>query len=712
MENVTDIRLLLHARGFPIIPDRGKRPPMDEWQKTRTNPAEIKLWARVYQDATNTGVLTRHFPVIDIDILNPEASEALEHLVRARFEDHGMISARIGLWPKRAFMFHTDKPFPKQTLKLIAPNGKGEKIEILGDGEQLVIHGIHDGTGKPYSWSSGTPWADIAVADLPLLDEATAIDFLRDAGKLLTTEHGYTLKSAPWLKGGNGENGATASASNWGKLFTDIYTGADLHDSIRDLAMSFVAVGMSGAAAVARLRSVMEESRAKQDRSGDWQDRYDDIPRAVHSAQAKLEIERELDELRQQQKEAIARATREQPQEQEEDPPPPPPPPPSIALPFFRHGEVNPLESRSWCVQDIIPEVGSGLISGQWGSYKTFNALELAHCVMTGRPYLGQEVTRPGGVLFFALEGASEIAVRIQGALDHKGSWRLDLAPFYWVTASPSLLDKKTADVITATAEAVEKEFQERFNFPLALIIIDTIIIGAGFRKDGQENDAAVTHAIMSVLAQISQRAGCFVFGIDHYGKDASVGTRGSSAKESDADVILACLADRNEAGEVSNTRLALRKRRSGPNGEEFPFRTRQVEVGTNKAGKPETTLVLDFGADPNAAPRPAQDQDDWGKSKPAQHLRKVIMALMVNHGEDIHPFPDGKPIRALKLDLVQAEFYRSYAIAGDAGKTKRDTKRIAFNRALNATRDKTTTTREIHGVEWIWLSQAPTENA
>jgi hypothetical protein len=33
------------------------------------------------------------------------------------------------------------------------------------------------------------------------------------------------------------------------------------------------------------------------------------------------------------------------------------------------HGEVDVRESRPWAVQDLIPEVGHGLISGQWGTY-------------------------------------------------------------------------------------------------------------------------------------------------------------------------------------------------------------------------------------------------------------------------------------------------------------------------------------------------------
>jgi hypothetical protein len=248
-------------------------------------------------------------------------------------------------------------------------------------------------------------------------------------------------------------------------------------------------------------------------------------------------------------------------------------------------------------------------------------------------------------------------------------------------------------------AEPVVARLEDEFNLPLSLIIIDTIVTGADYQREGQDNDVPTTHRMMMTM------------------------TRGSSVKEGDADVIFACLADKNEAGAVSNHRLALRKRRSGPNGEEFPFRTRMVEVGTNKFGQLETTLVLDYGIDPNAPLKPAKD-DDWGKAKPVLHLRKVIMSLMAEHGVDIHPFPDGKPIRAVKVELVEAEFHRSYPVTRRGGETERqiqDTKRRAFKRGLEdaVIKKGVIVTREIHGVDWVWLASrspdegaGPTENA
>jgi hypothetical protein len=376
-------------------------------------------------------------------------------------------------------------------------------------------------------------------------------------------------------------------------------------------------------------------------------------------------------------------------------------------LPFHRHGEKDPLDDRAWAVEGFIPEVGTGVISGQWGTLKTFVAFDLSQCMMTTRPFMNKfEIVRPGGVLLIALEGQNEVAIRIQGALENKGTEYHKGAPFYWCDECPSLTDPKCADVIIATAKAVAADFKQRFNLPLVLILIDSLIAGAGYTKEGQDNDAAIARAVKMMADKVSRVVGCFVFIIDHYGKDTQVGTRGSSVKEVAADVIVACLGDRTDGGSVSNSRVALRKRRSGPNGEEFPFRGKVVEMGKNpKTKKMETTLVIDWGDDgqqPTAKPK----WNEWGRSNAVKLLRRTIMELLVDCGEQIRPFADGPMVRALKLELVAAEFSKRYvAQHGGDEKAKKNAKRMAFNRALDAAGDKITG-REIGGIDYIWLSK------
>jgi hypothetical protein len=150
-DRLTELRLRLHDAGFSPIPCQGKKPAPSCWeQKIDTTADEIALWSQVFQYADNTGILTKATPAADIDIVNPEAAEAVEALARERFEERGYILVRVGLAPKRAILLRTDAPFKKITGNVIAPDGsKGQKIELLGDGQQVVVFGIHPDTGKP-----------------------------------------------------------------------------------------------------------------------------------------------------------------------------------------------------------------------------------------------------------------------------------------------------------------------------------------------------------------------------------------------------------------------------------------------------------------------------------------------------------------------------------------------------------------------------------
>src|SRR4029077_5563837 len=165
--DVSTVRALLRMGGYAPIPLQGKVPVLKAWQEHReTNGAEIALWRKLYPDAVNTGILTRLNPTIDIDLLIEEAAEAVEAMARERFEERGHFLVRIGKWPKRAILLRTDVPFVKITLNLTAPNGKPEKIEVLGDGQQVVLFGVHPETHRDYLWQGGEP-GQIRYDELP-----------------------------------------------------------------------------------------------------------------------------------------------------------------------------------------------------------------------------------------------------------------------------------------------------------------------------------------------------------------------------------------------------------------------------------------------------------------------------------------------------------------------------------------------------------------
>jgi hypothetical protein len=289
MATVLEIRQALVDHGFTPIPVIGKAPPFKSWQKIENvSPAMLEAWGRNFPRANNTGILTRHTPTLDADILNEPAAIAIEGLVRERFEERGYVLPRIGKPPKRAVPFRTLDPFAKITVNLIAANGgTDEKIEFMGDGQQIVAAGIHPDTGKPYIWPLGNP-TDIAHDDLPYISAAEAKQLVDDIVELLCRDFGYTRAVVRPARRGNGAQ-VGDPAEDWQSLVDGILVGTDLHANTRNLAAKMVRSGMDGGAIVNFLRGLMNSSAAPHDER--WQERYDNLARQVDTIQEKIACE-------------------------------------------------------------------------------------------------------------------------------------------------------------------------------------------------------------------------------------------------------------------------------------------------------------------------------------------------------------------------------------------------------------------------------------
>jgi hypothetical protein len=191
LDDMTALRLQLMWNGYLPIPLFGKDPTLPRWSALEAvNRKHVEMYAKQWPDAVNTGGVTRRTPAIDNDILHPEAARALEDLVRKYFEERGRIMVRIGLAPKHAVLLRTKKPFPKITRLFEAPDGSTQKIEILCDGQQVVLFGIHPDTHQPYRWHGGDP-ATVARSELPEVERSDLEKYLDAATKLLVEEFGF-----------------------------------------------------------------------------------------------------------------------------------------------------------------------------------------------------------------------------------------------------------------------------------------------------------------------------------------------------------------------------------------------------------------------------------------------------------------------------------------------------------------------------------------
>jgi hypothetical protein len=399
--------------------------------------------------------------------------------------------------------------------------------------------------------------------------------------------------------------------------------------------------------------------------------------------------------------------------EPEQEPPPEEPQPEPELPPMFAHGDPDARSLRAWSIKGLMPMQGHGLLSGQWGTYKSFIALDLSACLMTGQPFLGRLIKRQCGVLFLAAEGQSEMRVRLE-ALVREKCGGMARAPFRWFEDVPVLLQPDALDLLLTMARQAHASLMQEFGLPLGLIMIDTIAASAGYNKLGAESDAAISQRVMNVLKLAGLKLDCFVLGIDHFGKDITLGTRGSISKESSGDLVLSLLGDRELSGRVLNTRLVVRKVRGGRTGDEYPFGVREVELPErDEDGEPVTTLVIDWG---KREPAPVKSvSDPWDESRRSETrqamllLKRVMMAKLAEAGCAL---PLEPPMRGIDREVVRVEFYAQTPVDGTEAQ-KRDRRRKRFSTALERACEKQLIgLREIGTVTYLWLQvQQPDED-
>jgi hypothetical protein len=226
----------------------------------------------------------------------------------------------------------------------------------------------------------------------------------------------------------------------------------------------------------------------------------------------------------------------------------------------------------------------------------------------------------------------------------------------------------------------------------------------------GAENDSAVGQQVMRVLRQAAEATDTFVCGVDHFGKNINLGTRGSSSKEAAVDLVLACLGQRELSGRVLNLRLGVRKCRGGPSGQEFPFSMREVtHPQPDEEGNPVTTLVVDWTTP--AAARTGPGPDPWEAERRTDTrqemllLKRVLMAKLAEHGVELAELTSGElTARGIDQELVRKEFYQQTPADGTE-RQKQDFRRKRFTRAINRAIEKELIgMREIGATTYLWL--------
>ena len=240
------------------------------------------------------------------------------------------------------------------------------------------------------------------------------------------------------------------------------------------------------------------------------------------------------------------------------------------------------------------------------------------------------------------------------------------------------LLHKDAIETLIAMAEQAEASLFEEFGLPLGLIVIDTIAAAPAMRAPG-------TRMISAVVPSRHERAqsGCGAVVLLCAGRRSLRQKPGGGSKAASVEggVVRSRtgLPRRKElSGNVTNTRLAVRKCRGGQQGREFPFVLRGVN-----APEPDEDGEADHdhgGGLGRCRPGGAQaPPDPWAQGRrqdqrtAALRLKRVLMSVLADQGVELPIPPDGPMVRMVDSGDRAGRVLRSHAGRRHSGAEAKD---------------------------------------
>ena len=194
----------LVENGYAIIPipPGTKGPRTEGWQENYTST--VASFEDMAKDSPRCGVgiITKFTPAIDIDCLDDRITA---HMRLYCHTNIGPAPERVGKAPKTLLLYAADKPFRKVMSARYYdpahperdPKRKGQRLEVLGDGQQFVAYHIHPETGLPYDWPQD--WEnplEVPALDLTIITQADAEAACREFERV--------CEAAGWEKLGEG----------------------------------------------------------------------------------------------------------------------------------------------------------------------------------------------------------------------------------------------------------------------------------------------------------------------------------------------------------------------------------------------------------------------------------------------------------------------------------------------------------------------------
>jgi len=192
------------------------------------------------------------------------------------------------------------------------------------------------------------------------------------------------------------------------------------------------------------------------------------------------------------------------------------------------------LDDTEWLLEPLFADGRSHAIYAGAKTGKSYTVLAACAALATGKPFLNYPGGEPVHVLYVDYEmTAADIRQRLEefgyGPDDDLSHLHYALLP-----SLPPLDTEAGGQALHASATALNARF----------VIIDTTSRSIA----GDENDADTLRAFYRCTGLLLKQAGIGWARLDHAGKDATKGQRGTSAKNDDVDIV--CRLERTDTGQ------------------------------------------------------------------------------------------------------------------------------------------------------------------
>jgi hypothetical protein len=326
-----------------------------------------------------------------------------------------------------------------------------------------------------------------------------------------------------------------------------ILTGEVLHDSLRNLAASYIVTGMKKGAAINQLRALMNNSTNPRDER--WNARYNQIPALVDSAYMKFFKDDFVSHL----EEAKSNINQK-----------------FKLLSSKDLAEIPPLK---WVVRGVMPSSGLGAIYGPSGSGKSFLALDMCAAISEGTSWFGHRVEQTP-VIYVALEGEGGMKLRVQAWEQHHDRQLTD--EMRWILQSFNITEKQDLAELIAAIQSIHTKG--------AVVVIDTLNRAS---PTADENSSKDMGTIIEGAKTIQTMLGGLCILVHHTGKDLGKGMRGHSS-------LFAALDASIEVKRNDNHReWKVAKSKEGEDNICHSFSLETVEMGETEYQEPINSCVV-----------------------------------------------------------------------------------------------------------------------